>query len=135
MDKKLAGLIGLFFVGFVVFVSLIVFSRPIAQLTRADNAVPSGSQSLMFAWPLKAKADGKEMVNVDVFIRSSANTPIANKQVVLQSSLGTVTAKNATSDKTGKATFSVTSNTAGSAQITAGIDSTKLEQSLTIAFE
>lgn len=135
MDKKLAGLIGLFFVGFVVFISLIVFGKPIARLTRADNTVVSGSQSLMFAWPLKAKADGKEAVNVDVFIRSNNNLPIANKQVVPQSSLGTVTTANTVSDTSGKVTFSVRSDTPGPATLSAGVDTTQLQQTLSVTFE
>ncbi len=135
MDKKLAGLIGLFFVGFVVFVSLIVFGKPIARLTRAENTVVSSARSLMFAWPLKAKANGSESVSVDVFIRSNNNIPIANKEIVLLSTLGTVSAGNAVSDSSGKATFIVKSSSPGTARITASVGSTRIDQSLSVVFE
>ncbi len=135
MDKKLVGMLGLFFVGFVVFVSLVVFGQPIAKLTRANNAVVSAGQSLLFAWPLSVKANGADMIAVDVFIRSSNNLPISNKQIALQSTVGTVSAQNAVSDKAGKTTFTIKSTTPGKAHVTASVDNVQLERSLTISFE
>ena len=137
MDKKLVALMSLFFVAFLFFTSLIVFKNPLSTVTRAEKATqPSGANSLLFAWPLSAKADGQTEVKVDVFVRSEANGPLENKSVSLNSTLGTVKTLNSSSDKGGKTTFSLSSSTPGIAELSASIEnSTPLTQKLTIKFE
>ncbi len=127
----------LFFVAFLFFTSLIVFKNPLSTVTRAEKATqPSGTNSLLFAWPLSAKADGQTEVKIDVFVRSEANGPLENKSVSLSSTLGTVKTLSSSSDKGGKTTFSLSSATPGIAELSATIEnSTPLTQKLTIKFE
>lgn len=137
MDRKLAGLIALFFLAFFVFVSFVVFDRPLSRFTRAkEDTQPSGNSSLLFAWPLTAKADGKQEVVIDVFVRSESNKPVPSREVAITSTLGTVRSTSATSDKTGKASFVLISSDAGIAEVGAVVDnSIPLSQKLTIKFE
>ncbi len=137
MDKKLLGLILAFFVTFILFTAAIVFQRPLTQAIRAtEENTPSGSTSLIFAWPLTEKADGNTQVEVDVFVRSKSNKPVPKKTVNLTSSLGNVQALSNVSDTQGKATFIITSSTSGMAQLSAIIDNTiPLQKTVTVKFE
>ncbi len=137
MDKKLIGLMSIFFVAFLFFTTLVVFKNPLSTITRAGNAgQPSGANSLLFAWPLNTKADKSSTVKIDVFVRSDTNAPLENKTVTLKSTLGSIRAVQEATDKGGKATFILTSETPGIAEVTATIDqSTPLTQKLSIKFE
>lgn len=137
MDKKLVGLMSLFFVAFLFFTTLVVFKNPLSTITRAEKENQlSGTSSLMFAWPLTAKADGKTEVKIDVFVRSENNGPLQNKTVTVASTLGTVKTINGTSDKGGKTTFTLSSDKPGIAELSATVDnSVPLTQKLTIKFE
>lgn len=137
MDKKLVALMSLFFVAFLFFTTLVVFKNPLSTITRAEKAAqPSGANSLIFAWPLNVKADGQSEVKIDVFVRSETNGPLENKTVAVNTTLGNLKVLDATSDKEGKTTFSLNSNTPGVAELTATIDNTlPLTQKLTIKFE
>lgn len=137
MDKKLVGLMSLFFVAFLFFTTLVVFKQPISTVTRAERAnEPSGTSSLIFAWPLNAKAGSAGEVKIDVFVRSETNAPLENKTVALTSTLGNVQALSPQTDKGGKATFLLKSDGPGLAEVAATIDNkTPLSQKLTIKFE
>lgn len=124
MDKKLSGLLVLFFLSFFVFVSVVVFRRPITQFTRASSVAPSAARSIIVAWPLNVIANRDEPVTVTVFVRSESNTPIPNKTVILQSTLGAVDPISTTTDTTGKATFTLKNTQVGEAQLSAIIDNT-----------
>lgn len=137
MDKKLIALMSLFFVAFLFFTTMVVFKNPLSTITRAERAnQPSGPNSLIFAWPLNSKTGSGNEVKIDVFVRSEANGPLENKVVSLNSTLGTVKTLSGTSDKGGKTTFSLSSETPGLAELTATIDnSIPLTQKLTVKFE
>ncbi|MGB9883553.1 MAG: Ig-like domain-containing protein [Microgenomates group bacterium] len=137
MDKKITGLLILFVLIFSLFISYIVFNKQIATFTRAsEEQVASSQSSLIFAWPLIAKADGKSKVTINVFVRNAKNVPLANKLVTLNTDLGSVEINNITTDKTGKATFYLISNQTGLAQITALVDNKiQLDQTITVKFE
>lgn len=137
MDKKLTGLLVLFVLVFSLFISYVVFNKQIATFTRAsEELVPSSQTSLIFAWPLTAKADGQTKVNINVFVRNNKNVPMANKLVSLSTNLGDFETNNIITDKTGKASFYLISNQTGLAEITALVDNKiQLNQKITIKFE
>ncbi len=137
MDKKITGLLLIFLLSFGIFTTIVVFNKPLTQFTRAsEENNPSPNSSLIFAWPLTTKADAKTTANINVFVRSYKGTPLANKVVVLKSSLGQVKEVNNTTDKTGKATFELTSGEKGIAEIEATINNTiKIVQKVSVKFE
>ncbi|PIQ72068.1 hypothetical protein COY13_02105 [Candidatus Roizmanbacteria bacterium CG_4_10_14_0_2_um_filter_36_35] len=137
MDKKLASLLILFLLIFGLFIGLVVFNQPIRTFTRAsEELIPSSESSLIFAWPLTAKAGNKEKVDINIFVRNAKNLPLANKKVSLEANLGTVAAVSDITDKSGKATFSLTSSDPGVAEIKGIIDNQiQIKQNITIKFE
>ncbi len=137
MDKKLLGLVLAFFVTFTLFTVAVIFQRPLTQAIRAtEENSPSGANSLIFAWPLTEKADGRTQVEVNVFVRSNSNKPVPKKTVSVSSSLGNVQPAEAVSDQAGKTSFMVTSTTPGIAQLSAVIDKNiSLQKPLSIKFE
>ena len=137
MDKKLLGLITIFFLSFLLFISVVVFNKPLTQFTRAkEDLAPSGANSLIFAWPLTARADGSEEVTVNVFVRSENNKLVTDRTVTVTSTLGTVKVVTDKADNTGKTTFKVTAASPGTAEISATIDnSIPVAQKISVRFE
>ncbi|MBI1863027.1 Ig-like domain-containing protein [Candidatus Microgenomates bacterium] len=138
MDKKLAGLIGLFFLAFFVFISLVVFSKPLSRFTRASSTVdPSAQQSIIIAFPLSLRANSSEESKLDVFVRSSSNSPVAGRDVSIEATIGTVSPAHVTTDRTGKATFQYSpAGDKGVAELTAVVDNTlRIAQKVTIQID
>jgi len=137
MDKKLVSLLTLFVLVFGLFIGLVIFNQPIRTFTRAsEELIPSSESSLIFAWPLTAKADNKEKVDINIFVRNVKNLPLTNKRVSLETNLGTVATVSDTTNKSGKATFSLTSSNPGIAEIKATIDNqVQIKQTVTVKFE
>ncbi|MFN4212908.1 MAG: Ig-like domain-containing protein [Microgenomates group bacterium] len=137
MDKKLTGLMLIFFLAFSLFTSFMIFNKPLSRLTRAkEEFIASADTSLVFAWPLTAKADNQSSVMVSIFVRNFNNIPLPNKKVSLTTNLGTVTEIQPITDKAGKATFKLNSNTPGIAQLTAVVDNQiQLKQKVSVKFE
>ncbi|MFH1826844.1 MAG: Ig-like domain-containing protein [bacterium] len=135
MDKKLLGLVLLFIASFVFFITILFFNEPLSKLTRAkEDTVPSPQKSLIFAWPLTVKSDGKDISQINVFIRNNNNKLIADKKVELRSSLGDVKNVTTLSDTNGKTSFQLTSTTPGTTEITAVADGIKLDSKITVKF-
>jgi len=137
MDKKLVALMSIFMLSFGLFIIITIFNKPLSRLTKAkEEFVPSSEASLIFAWPLTAKADGEYTVSVNVFIRNTSNVPLANKQVKITSSLGLVKDIIPTTDKSGKATFALGSSSPGIAELTTTVDNqVNLKQKISVKFE
>lgn len=137
MDKKLISLLILLVLVFSIFISYVVFNEQIATFTRASSDTdPSAEKSLIFAWPLTAKATGQDKVMINIFVRNEKNQPLNNKLVSLTTTLGQLDAETQTTDKSGKVTFNITSTQTGIAQIQAKVDNkVQLKQSLTVKFE
>lgn len=137
MDKKLVGLVTLFFLSFLFFISVVLFNKPLSNLIRAKEDIsPSSQNSLMFAWPIEVQADGKTSVKIDVFVRSESNKLVPNKQVSVRSTLGQVQPSSGITDKNGKTSFTLASDQPGTAELTAIIDNTtELSKKLTIKFD
>jgi len=130
------GLVSLFILTFFVFIFMVVFSKPLSRFTRASEASkPSSAKSLIFAWPLSSNISSSEIVKVDVFVRSVNGNPIPYRQIVVNTTLGNVNPKVELSDNTGKASFSLTSQTAGTAQVSATVDnSVPISQKVSVKF-
>lgn len=138
MDKKLVGLMLIFMLSFGLFATITVFNKPLTNLTKAkEESLPSSESSLLFAWPLTVKADGKSTVQINVFVRNSTNIPLPNKTVHLNATLGAVKDNDIKTDQAGKSTFEVNSTTTtGLADISAIIDNqVQLKQKVSVKFE
>jgi hypothetical protein len=138
MDKKFLALMILFLIVFGVFITNTLFTKQLMGFARASAATdPSPKTSLIFAWPLTAKVGDK--IEVNVFVRNSSNSPVDNKPVKLATNLGLINGapeSTANSDKTGKVNFTLTSDTVGTAELTAYVNGNiPLDQKVTIKFE
>jgi len=136
MEKKLQVILLLFFLSFSLFVIMVFFNQPISKFTRAkEDLNPSATNSLLFAYPLSLKADGKTKSSISVFIRSENGLPTKNRKVTINTTLGILKDNILTTDDEGKAATTLVSPTSGIAEITAQFDSIPLAQKLTIKFE
>ena len=128
---------GVFFLSFLLFISLIFFRDQVSLFARAtEDLQPSIDKSLIFAWPLQSKVTSSTPVKVTVFVRSITGKPIENKVVIISTSLGQLNVSSGTSDKLGKVEFELTSNTSGKAILEEKIDnSLQIKQSVTVNFE
>lgn len=136
MDKRLLWMSVLFFVAFAVFTGYVFFNGSINRITRAaEDTAPSLQQSLIFAWPLTVEANGNAETEVSVFIRNNDNKALDAQLVKISSSLGTVQEGQILTDAEGKATFHVSSEAVGVAQIEAFVDNRRLLRNITVQFE
>ncbi len=136
MDKKLGGMLLVFFLLFSVFVTIVFFNKPIAKFTRAkEDYAPSTTASLLFAYPLLVKADGTSKSSVNIFIRSAKGIPVKDQKVTVSTSLGTLSASDITTNKQGKAETQLSSPTKGVASIEVFVGGVKLSQKLSVKFE
>ncbi len=136
MDKKLQIILLIFFLSFSLFATIIFFNQPISRFTRAkEDSEPSASNSLVFAYPLIVKADGKSASTINVFIRSENGLPIKNRRVTIGTSLGILQKTLFTTDAQGKATTTLVSELPGTAEINVMFDSVPLAQKLSVKFE
>lgn len=137
MDKKLRGLLIVFFLLFTVFASTLLFTTQFSSFTRAkEDYAPSAKTSLLFAYPLLLKADGTSKSTISVFIRSDKGMPVKDRKVMLTASVGSLQTSEVTTDDKGKATVTITSTTPGTSVIGASIDGIiKMTQLLSITFE
>lgn len=137
MDKKLGGLLVVFFLLFTLFATLVLFNGQLTTFTRArEDFTPSAKASLLFAYPLLVKADGKEKSTINIFVRSDKGMPVKDKVVTITASVGALSKTEATTDDKGKATVTLTSSDPGTATVEVFIDRTlKITQILSIKFD
>lgn len=137
MDKTMKALLLIFFLSFTLLITIVFFNKPIAQFTRAkEDFLPSASNSLLFAFPLSVKADGKTQSTISVFVRSDKGMPVPDQKITLHISLGTVVESGGTTDAQGKATFHIYSDKPGITQIVTMIGgSLQIAQKLSVKFE
>jgi len=137
MDKKLGGLLVVFFLLFMVFASVVLFNNQLSSITRAkEDVTPSAKASLLFAYPLLLKADGTTKSTISVFVRSDKGTVVKSQKIVFTTSLGQLNTSEAMTDAKGQATTTLTSTTPGISVIGAIIgDSLKIAQPLSITFQ
>lgn len=139
MDRKLGGLLLVFFLLFTVFATFIFLgsSGQLVSFTRASAAnKPSETASLLFGYPLLVKADGIAKSNINIFIRSDKGMPVKDHKVTVVTSMGDLSEKEVTTNEQGKAVLTISSATPGTAVIQAFIGgTTKMSQSLSIQFK
>jgi len=136
MNKKLSLLLSIFFISFLLFVSFVIFEKPLSGLTRAkEEFLPSINQSLIIAYPLTVKADGKSKSEISVFIRSTIGTPVLNTTVNLTSTLGNINPTSSITNKEGKASFTITSEQPGIASVEAKVNNQSLDKKISILFK
>lgn len=137
MDKKILIFGILFMITFVAYIVITIFKIPIFSLTQAanDNKQADIATSLIFAWPLEIKADGKERSEVSVFIRDNNGRGLPEKEVSLSASTGDVQSTQSTTDSQGKIVFYISSTTNGVAQIEALVDNRKLQKTISVKFK
>lgn len=137
MDKKLGGLLVVFFLLFTIFASSILFNSQLSSITRAkEDYAPSAKASLLFAYPLLLKADGTTESTISVFVRSDKGMPVKDQRVTFSASVGQLSQSEVTTDTKGKATVTLTSTTPGTSAIGAIINgSLKITQLLSVTFE
>lgn len=125
-----------FFLTFSIFAGVVLFSKPLTNLIRAkEDVVPSATNTLIVAWPLTVTADGVTASEISVFVRSETGKPISNRVVSLSSSIGTFKEPSATTNKEGKAAFTLTSLEKGVADVSATVDNTPISQKISVKFE
>ena len=137
MDKKLLGLMIIFFLFFTLFATAVILPRNFTSFTQAQTeTLPDATNSKILAWPLSnVKADGRSESTITVIIRNSKTKPIEGRNVVLTTSMGAFKEGAVPTNKEGMAVFHLTSNSPGTAQIEATVDSSvKVAQTVTVQF-
>jgi hypothetical protein len=135
MDKTLLGLMMIFFIAFTIFITFVVFNKQFTSAARASNQTISSEKSLMFAWPLDVKADGKTVSEITIFVRDDDGKAVPDKNVRVQTTVGDLQETGAVTDKGGKVLFHVSSATPGVAEIQAVVDNTPIRRKISVKFE
>jgi hypothetical protein len=104
--------------------TVLLFNDNLTTITKAkDELVPSTEKSLILAYPLSLQA-GNGSSKVTVWVRNKEGKGIPNQPVSLTTSLGTLDISSLNSDGQGRAIFSLTSSTPGTATLNATIAGT-----------
>jgi len=137
MDRKLLSLSALFILSFVAFVSFVLFQGPIGRFTRATAQAGSVSAdtSLVFAWPLTVKADGRAKSDITIFVRNTDGKGIAEKNVSISTTHGKLTPDTAISNNEGEVSATITADSPGIAKIEVIGDNISFSRSITVKFE
>ncbi|MBU3935291.1 Ig-like domain-containing protein [Patescibacteria group bacterium] len=134
MNRKL--LLLLLFLLLSLPLALVLITRPVIFFNRATSSSSSSfANSYLFASPVQAKADGKQLIRVTVFVLDSQGLGISHQTVSLVSLPRlNINAIQPSTDEYGKAIFDLNSEIPGKFQISASIDNDTLPQPLTIVF-
>src|SRR4051794_12646966 len=134
MDRKLIGLLSVFFLAFALFVSVIFFHSNLGKgirATESENA--SSTNSIILVYPLELNSNDGSYATISVFVRDADSKALPNKIIDVSTSIGTVTPARITTDPNGKAAVNFTCTSPGTAQIHAIINSTvNINQTVTI---
>lgn len=131
----------LFIIGFLslaLIASLFLIARTTTTYQRAATN-SSGStileNSYLFASPLQAKADGKEMIRLTVFLLDGRGLGVANQTVNLKlPSSVTINNQQEITDQSGKAIFDISSSVAQTINVTATTGNSTFPQKVRIVF-
>ncbi len=115
----------------MVFRTTVFFGRA----TTSNSSPIALENSYLFASPLQAKADGKELIRVTVFILDGRGLGVPGKEVSLNlpSTVNSIPTQP-TTDDTGKAIFDLSSASAGKFEIQAHTEGKSLPQKVRIVF-
>ena len=91
--------------------------------------------SYLFASPLTAKADGKQIVRITVFLLDGRGLGVSSQTVKLSApQTVTILDTQSVTDDTGKAVFDLTSPTSGRFEISATANGQSLPQKVSVVF-
>lgn len=115
----------------MVFRTTVFFGRA----TTSNSSPIALENSYLFASPLQAKSDGKELIRVTVFILDGRGVGVAGKTVNLNlpSTINSIPVQP-TTDDTGKAIFDLSSSTTGKFEIQAHAEGKSLPQKVRVVF-
>jgi hypothetical protein len=126
------------FLSIALIASLFVVVRTTTTYQRASGSSSDSTvleNSYLFASPLQAKADGKEMVRVTVFLLDCRGLGVGNQTVNLKlPNSVTVNNQQEITDQSGKAIFDISSVTAQTINITATTNNLTLPQKVRVVF-
>lgn len=126
------------FLSVALIASLFVVVRTTTTYQRASGSSSDSTvleNSYLFASPLQAKADGKEMVRVTVFLLDGRGLGVGNQTVNLKlPNSVTVNNQQEITDQSGKAIFDISSVTAQTINITATTNNLTLPQKVRVVF-
>jgi len=114
----------------------ILFTGPLSTLTHA--VVPtaaSEAMSTIYAYPLLIKADGVQESKIDIFVASSDSLPLANKQVTVNSTAGSMSPSTATTDEMGHVSYTLVLSEPTTAIITFSVNNIPFSKQITIKGE
>lgn len=105
------------------------------QAFTTSDATPTLQNSYLFASPLRAKADNRELIRLNVFILDSRGLGVADQNVnILRPASVNITNIQSVTDDTGKAVFDLSSSAADKYQIAAQVNSREIPQKVTVTF-
>jgi hypothetical protein len=122
-------------IGLMFFLAKVVVPQALVTLTQASSSgrvVVSGSYLL--GERILAKADGKDMNKVNVFLLDKNGKPVQGQTVELIGMNTGVNQVNSLSDATGKIVFELTSTTEGQYRINALYGGSELPQTIVVTF-
>lgn len=130
------------FIIIFLFLALIASLYLVARTTifqkRATTSTSASivlENSYLFASPLQAKADNKEMIRLTVFLLDGRGLGVANQTVSLNlPSNITISNQQEITDQVGKAVFDITSTSAQTFYVTASVSNSKLPQKVRVVF-
>jgi hypothetical protein len=117
------------------FLASSVIPNALVTLTRASSSgqvVVSGSYLL--GEKILAKADGKDINKINVFLLDKNGKPVQGKGVELTGMSEGIKQINTLSDATGKVSFSLTSTIEGQYKINANYNGQELPQTIVVTF-
>lgn len=135
--KALIIIIIILLIALAASVTLVVRTAVFSGKATSTNSSPIALEnSYLFASPLQAKADGKELIRVTVFILDGRGLGVSGKPVILDSSPSSVNIApiQPTTDDTGKAVFDVSSSTAQKYKLSASVNGQPLPQKVSLSF-
>lgn len=126
------------FLSIALVASLFVVVRTTTTYQRAAGS-SSGStvleNSYLFASPLQAKADGKEMVRITVFLLDGRGLGVGNQTVSLKiPNSVTVNNQQEITDQSGKVVFDLSSTVTQTINVTATTNNLTLPQKVRVVF-
>ncbi len=130
MDRKFVFLVLVFIFVFGAFVTTVILDR--TQLIRAAAPKPP-TQFLIFSVPLTTNVGGT--CEISIVSNDDENHGVAESTICPQTNFGTVSPACDKTDASGIATFKLTSNSAGTAEVTAVVNNTiSIGKSVTCQF-
>lgn len=132
IDPKLLGLVGIFFLVFGFFTISIALDSGPFQIRATKQPLVDVSQSLLLAFPLTLKPG--ESATVNCVARAADGASVADASCTVSSSCGSVSPALAQTNVNGISAFSLNSPAECIAQLTATINNTPIQKTVSVQF-